>query len=112
MRQSRKTRRRTGSLQTVSQVLPVVGEQLNLTQKIQEWSVLTLWEQVIDSVFQGKTQAVRLKKVGQNHTLLVNAANSVIATELSFFLEQYRERLNAYAPETGLFIHQITLQGR
>lgn len=112
MKQSRKSRRRVGSLQTVSQVLPVVGEQLNLTQKVQEWSVLTLWEQIIDPIFHGKTQAVRLKKMGQNHTLLVKAANSVIATELGFYLEHYRERLNAYAQETGLHIHQITLQGR
>lgn len=107
---SDKSRKRmSGEALPVSQILSAVGKNIHLDRKVQEWTVLALWDRVIDPPFQGKTRATRLKRSRQQNELVVQASHAVVAADLTFFLEEYRIRLNAFAPQTGLEIHRIRI---
>lgn len=108
MRDKRK-KRLSGPAEQIAQILPAVGRQMNLDKKVQEWSVLSLWEKIIDAPFRGKTQALKIKSTGNRNSLLVKAANAAVAAELTFYLETYQNRINAFTPQTGLVIHRIEI---
>ena len=95
---------------TFSSVLPAVCEALRLDDKVREWTVLSLWETILDGPFRGKVPALQIKiKGGQKH-LVVKAVDSTVASELTFHLESYRQKLNAYKHETGCEIDRIDLR--
>lgn len=107
---TRQKQRRAEEAQSVSAILPLVGRNLGLDRKVQEWSVLSLWDQVIDPAFEGKTKALKIRVNGKQNRLVVGARHSAVATELTFFTETYRTRLNTYANQTGVEIHAIDIQ--
>lgn len=110
-KQPSKKRFNTG-VRPLADILPVVGERLNLPRKVQEFSVLSLWPQVVEPVFQGRTQAMRIRRVDTKNHLLVRVDHSVVAAELTFHLQTVQNRLNAYAKETGIVIHHIEIRVR
>jgi hypothetical protein len=91
-------------------VLPVVGKHLNLDKKVQEWSLLSLWAQIVDEPFRLKTRAFKIQRNARENILLIHASHPAVAAELSFYLEKYQNRLNGYAAETGLTVHRIELR--
>lgn len=103
-------KRASRPIESVSQVLPTVGRQLHLDQKVQEWSVLALWEQIVDSAFQNTTRALKIQSMGGQKQLVVLVTNHALASELTFCLEEYRDRLNGFFPQTGLKIDKIKLR--
>lgn len=106
----RRKKRQSQPVQAVSYILPVVGKNLNLDQHVQKWSVLALWEQVVDPIFQGKTRAVKIKTLGNQNTLVVQADNAVIASELTFYQETYLQRLNQFAAQTALKLSRVEVR--
>ncbi len=105
----RKKRSSTG-IQSVSVVLPAVGKKLNLDKKVQEWSLLSLWEQIIDEPFKKTTRAVRVKPYHLQNILMIQVESATVAAELAFYLEKYQNKINAYFLQTGLEIHRIELR--
>jgi hypothetical protein len=105
-----KNKKRAGQLTSVSHVLPQVGKELRLNERAQEWAVLSLWTRIIDEPFQATTRASRLRPKGGLYTLTVLVNSATVAAELSFFLEQYRQKLNEYRAETGLSVHRIEIR--
>ncbi len=108
--QKRRRKKVSGMTQPVSDILAVVGQTLNLDKKAQEWSVLSLWEQVVDPQFKGKTKALRLKSFAQKKIMVIQAQNHSVAAELTFFAEDYRQRMNAFTPQTGITVSQIEVR--
>lgn len=94
----------------VSRVLASVGKSLNLDQKVQEWSVLSLWPQVVDEPFRTTSRAVRIQRQGQQNQLLVQVDNASVAAELAFHLEDYLGKIADFAPQTGIVVHRIELR--
>lgn len=94
---------------TIGAVLPAVGKQLHLDDKVREWSVLSLWSRIVDERFAGKTAARGIKRIGGRNILQVAVRGSAVATELGFSLEDYLECYRRYQPQTGLVLHAIEL---
>ena len=107
MTRHRKPTRKSSDALPVADILASVGKTLNLDQKVQEWAVLSLWERVIDPCFQTQTRAARVRRVRNQNELVIQVASATVAAELTFSLETYRERLNVFAPQTGLTIHRL-----
>ncbi len=106
-RSRRPSKRVTRPVENLSAIIPAVGKSFNLDRKVQEWTVCSLWEQVIDPPFKGKTQATKIKATQTENQLLVMVQSAGVAAELQFFLEEYRDRLNRFAPQTEITIHKI-----
>ncbi len=102
--------KRAGLMSSVSQVLPQVGKDLRLDERAQEWAVLSLWSRIVDGPFQTTTRASRLRPKGGQNTLTVQVNSATVAAELSFYLEQYRQKLNEYQPQTGLNVQRIEIR--
>ncbi len=96
--------------QSVASILPTVGRQLKLDQKVQEWAVLSLWEQIVDNPFKTRSRAVRIRSQRGQNCMTVLAANSAVASELTFYLEEYQNRLNRFAADTRLPVHRIEVK--
>lgn len=105
-----KPRRVAGHANPIGDVLPQVSQMLNLDKKVQEWSVMALWEKIIDASFQGATTPLKLKTVNNKTILSVEARHASVAAELMFYTHQYVERLNAFSAQTGITIHQLEIR--
>lgn len=111
----RRTRKpeRTGSLSSLGDVLPILYDDLNMEKKVNEFALMALWPQLVESLagamMAGQTRAIRLKKQGYLTVLMVKVSNAALASELSFQLAHLKEALNQYAPQTGLTVDQIQL---
>ncbi len=94
---------------SITEVLTTLGQKLGLSEKVQEWAVLALWQDVVDPPFQHTTTAHRIVERQGKPILQVKATTSTVAAELIFSLETYRTRLNAYRAETGVELHRIEI---
>jgi hypothetical protein len=95
--------------QNIADILPMVGRMLNLDSKVKGFSILALWDRIIDPRFVGQCRAVKIRRAGNQIRLLVQASSAAVASELSFSLHQYCDKLNQFTPQTGMTIHQIDL---
>ncbi len=104
-------RARKGSqpLNSIGDILPAVGRELGLDNKVRELAVLALWEQVVPEAYRQTSRAVRLRREGCQWILDVRVANGPTATELAFERENIRERINAFTPQTGFAIARIEI---
>jgi len=104
---------RTGSLNSLAQVLPGVCDGLQLDKKINELAFLALWPRQAEGIC-GKstaesTKAIKLKKQGEKIILLVKVAHAALASELGFQLPAMKEALNRFHPQTGISVDHIQL---
>ena len=105
----KKPKRQGTPMTGIENILPIVGQQLNLEAKVQEWAVLALWAQLLPEPYCSHTKAVKIKRTGPKLTLLVKATNAAVASQLTFQLESWRQKLNDYARETGIHLDAIQL---
>lgn len=98
----------------VQKIFPEIVRQLGLERRAQEFSVLSLWEQVLAEnlppLFHQKTEAVKLKLVGDKRQLIVRVENASLASELMFHREKLQRLMNAFSPQTGITIEDIILR--
>jgi hypothetical protein len=92
----------------LSDILPSVSDALNLPQKTRELAVFSLWKKVVQgSSFESSTRPVRIvEKKGQS-VLQISVNSGLVASQLSFQLDSFKEKLNQYAPQTGFYLQQI-----
>lgn len=100
---------------SLGQVLPQVSRDLALDQKVRDFALVGLWDQVVGEIKNGeayrkKTRAVKLTRRREATVLLVKVRDAATAGELSFLLEGIREKLNGYAPQTGRVVDVIDLK--
>jgi hypothetical protein len=102
---------RVGSLNSLADVLPVLCEQLDLENKVNELAFLRLWPSRVTELMgleaASQTQAVKLRKQGNRLTLLVKVAHAALAAELGFHVLALQTALNQFEPQTGISIHRI-----
>jgi len=95
-------------------IFPEIVKQLGLERRVQEFSVLALWEKVLAEnlppLFHRKTEAVKLKLVGEKRQLVVRVENASLASELMFHREKLQRQINAFSPQTGITIDDIILR--
>ena len=101
--------RPAGQPTTVATLLPAITQQLGLNQKVQQWSVLSLWPIVVQESFKEYTQAVKIQDLdnAEGACLLVWVAHSTLAHELTFYQQEYCQKLNSYSRQTGIIIARI-----
>lgn len=102
-------KRKSGEAEAVGALLGGMSRTLHLDEKAKEFALFALWQQVVGGSFQGRTRAVRLARQGEKLLLQVKVQDSVTASELSFYLETYREVLNEFQPQTGFRLDGIEL---
>jgi hypothetical protein len=97
----------------VEAMFKAVVASLGLDTKAAEFSVLALWQEVVEATapqFAHTTQAKRLKKEQKELYLLVEAKDAMVASNLQFYLPEILKVLNDYQPQTGLTLSGIRLQ--
>lgn len=102
-------KRKSGEAEAVSALLGGMSRTLRLDEKAKEFALFALWQQVAEAAFPARTRAVRLACKGEKLFLQVKVQDSVTASELSFYLETYREVLNTFRPQTGFYLDGIEL---
>lgn len=105
----KKPSRRGTPMTGIDTILPIVGQQLNLDTKVQEWAVMALWAQHVPEPYRSHTKAVKIKRTGHKTTMLVKATNAAVASQLTFQLDTWRQTLNQYERETGIHLDAIQL---
>lgn len=103
-------RPRSKQASSVADIIPTVGQRMGLNEKVSEWSVLQLWDQVVAPMFKETTQAIKLSKQGPQTKLHVRASNPTVAAQLMFSLEEYRQAINAFSPQTGIRVDRIEMR--
>lgn len=112
MFKGKRKKRNTGKVQSLDKILPAVGRSLNLENKIREWSLLGLWEEIVAEQFKSRTKAFCIKSTSRGNRLQVYTAYPTVASELSFYCDFYKEQLNQYSSQTGIEIAYIDLHVR
>ncbi len=106
--------KKTSDPQHLQSIFPELVKRLGLERRTQEFSVLSLWAVVLSEILSAdlleKTEAVKLKQVGQKRQLLVRVEDAALASELMFHRTALLSKINAYTPQTGLRIDEIVLR--
>lgn len=93
-------------------VLPATLEAMGLTRKLEELALLRLWPTVVPAPYQKTAIATRLQRRGNSLWLQVRVSDPLVASELGFQLGELTQKLNTYAPQTGITLAGIALQVR
>lgn len=96
-------------MSNLSDILPAVGRELGLDNKVRELAVLALWEQVAPETCRRASRAIRLRQEGRRWIMDVHVADGPTASELAFHLEDIRRRINGFSVQTGFEIAKIDL---
>ena len=91
-------------------VMPAVVQSLGLDQKVGEMALLSLWPTVVGPSLLEHTWAQRVKRTDQGVELHVKVEDAATASVLALELENIRERLNSYLPQTGVRVAAIRLR--
>jgi len=93
-----------------NRLLEQVAKQLGLDKKAQEFGVLSVWKVVVPDAYRTSAKADSVYYKGHKAYLRVRVKHPTVATELGFELEELREKVNAYALQTGIHLEGIELR--
>lgn len=102
---------RSGSLNTLADILPGLCQELDWENKVNELAFLRLWPSqaaaLLGPEMASQTRAVKLRKQGNRLILQVKVAHATLAAELGFYTQTLIAALNHFEPQTRIAIHQI-----
>ncbi len=96
--------------ESLATILHQVSQDLALDEKIGEMALLRLWPTVVPKAFVATSEAVNVRRQNQRRILIVHAANSATASQLSFSLSTILDSLNGYAQQTGCRLDRIDIK--
>ena len=102
-------KKRMGSMNRIASLMPGLGEQLRLEDKVHEMAFMSLWPEAVGKQYAPHTRAVSLQQRGNERVLLVKVGNAALASDLSFNLPVILKAMNAFEPQTGVRVDRIQL---
>lgn len=95
----------------LADILPAISKELRLDEKAKEFSLLSVFDELLgqqfDGQFCGKARALRIQTKAGKRQLVVLTENGTVANELSFYTAQLLEQLNAFAAQTGIRLDAV-----
>ena len=97
-------------MQDFNSLLQMVAKNLGLDKKAQEFGLLSVWKVVVPEIYKSSTKADSVYYKGKKAYLRIKVQHPTVASELGFELEDLRQKLNRYTPQTGIHLEGIELR--